>query len=178
MTEVQRQLAWDLVVKTNGKSDISREEFLARFPSAVEGGTLAPTLLLEAARARSAEDLTAALVIGSAFGFSAEHVPLLCQLLHEDWHFEHENIVLTFQHLKDARSVDALYRAALVSHGYLAFDDTFGLARKCTWTLADIGTSEAKSKLEVLAKSENPEIASYARKRLDRWDDELHPKKG
>jgi len=62
--------------------------------------------------------------------------------------------------------------AARVRHEYLDYDEFFGLARKCAWAFADIGTPEAKAKLEQLASSENSLVAGYAKKRLDRWDDE------
>jgi hypothetical protein len=57
------------------------------------------------------------------------------------------------------------------------YDECFGLARKCTWALADIGTPEAHARLEILAKHSNPQIAAYAQKRLDEWDDE-RPRNG
>ena len=103
---------------------------------------------------------------------SASFVPLLMKLLALPWHRQHEEIVSTFQFLKDARTVDALYEASFARHEYLSYDSRFGLARKCTWALADIGTPEAREKLELLASGENPLIASYAQKRLDRWNDE------
>jgi hypothetical protein len=47
--------------------------------------------------------------------------------------------------------------------------EELALVRKCTWALADIGTPEAKARLQDLAKSLNAQIAGYAQKRLDRW---------
>jgi hypothetical protein len=92
------------------------------------------------------------------------------------WHTRHEDIARALQRLRDPRTVDALFSAALSRHDYLAYDEFFGLARKCTWALADIGTIEAKRRLEQLAGSENPMIAGYARKRLGRWEEEMDRK--
>ena len=68
--------------------------------------------------------------------------------------------------------MEALYRTAFVEHEYRAYDEFFGLARRCTWALADIGTVEAYEKLELLAQCNNPMIAAYAQKRLDSWEEE------
>lgn len=99
-------------------------------------------------------------------GFDAELVPVLLDLLERNFHTRHEDIISTLQELKDPRAVDVLCRAALVSHSYLDYDENFGLARKCTWALADIGTPEARSKLETF----------YAQKRIDQWENELSRK--
>jgi hypothetical protein len=177
MTPEQRKLAMDLVILPNGRRMISPEQFATRFPSAVERGQLALLLLEEAAKAQSADDLQATLIVGATFGFSTEHVPLLCDLLPGDWHFSHEDIVSTLQRLRDPRAVESLFSTVSISHSYLDYDEGFGLARKCTWALADIGTAEAKSRLEKIASSENPLIAGYAQKRLDSWEDESPRKK-
>jgi hypothetical protein len=86
--------------------------------------------------------------------------------------------VNALQDIKDPRAVEGLFDAASVTHEYLAYDEFFGLARKCTWALADIGTPEARARLVQLAASENPLLAGYAKKRLDRWDDEQNRKRG
>jgi hypothetical protein len=109
-------------------------------------------------------------------GFTREHVPALVGLLGQTWHSRHEDVVLALQGLKDPRAVDALYVEAHASYEYLDYDDTYGLARKCAWALADIGTPEAKARLEALAREDNKLVAGYARKRLARWDAELSRK--
>lgn len=111
-------------------------------------------------------------------GLRSEFAPPLIQLLDLTVHRRHEDIVLGLQQLKDPRAVDSLCRAVFVKHDYLNYDEFFGLARKCTWALADIGTTEARSKLRLLASSENPVIARYAQKRLDNWEEEQERKRG
>ena len=44
------------------------------------------------------------------------------------------------------------------------------------WALADIGNGESKKILIEVSKTENAEISSYAKKRLDKWEDEQHRK--
>ena len=101
-----------------------------------------------------------------------ELVPALVELLGKPWHNRHEDIVPVLQGLKDPRAVDVLYEEAHSEYEYLNYDDCFGLARKCTWALADIGTPEAKAKLQQLAQEENQFVAEYAQKRLDNWEKE------
>ena len=115
--------------------------------------------------------------LGAAFAFeSPAFVPLLIELIRLPWHRQHEEIARLFQVLKDPRAIDALHETAFVRLEYLAYDEFFGLARKCTWALADIGTADAKAKLVALTKVENPLIVGYAQKRLDQWEDERHRK--
>ena len=177
MTAEQRKLVYDLVITPpHGLRRISPEDFAQRFPSALDDGKLALGLLEEATQAQNGADLEAAIIVGATFGFTAAHVLPLCQLLRADWHCRHEDIVSTLQRLKDPRAVDALYEASFVSHSYLDYDEFYGLARKCTWALADIGTPDARAKLQSLAAVENALIAEYAQQRIDNWDNEQNRK--
>jgi HEAT repeat protein len=103
-------------------------------------------------------------------------VPILCELLSLDWHQEHEELASFLQQQRDARAVEALARAAGLKLGYLSYNNSYAFARKCVWALADIGTPDAKQRLVELAESDDPEIASYAKRRLERWGEELHRK--
>jgi hypothetical protein len=132
--------------------------------------------LEDAAKNEDADGIDLALRIDFE-GLTPAFVPVLIQLLGASWHQRHQDIAHTLQGLKDPRAVDALYQATFVRYHYLAYDEYFGLARKCTWALADTGTPEAKAKLKLLAAGENPVIAGYAQKRLDKWDDEQKRKR-
>ncbi|HXH38670.1 MAG TPA: hypothetical protein VNN08_08585, partial [Thermoanaerobaculia bacterium] len=90
-----------------------------------------------------------------------------------DWHEQHENLARLLQQARDPSTVGNLVIAAMARHRYLEFDDGFALARRCTWALADIGTVEARHALMQLTSIDNPTIAGYAQKRLDRWTEEL-----
>lgn len=177
MTPEQRTLCDCLIITPpNGKPRISEEEFLVRFPSSVENGKLAVGLLEKAYKEQNGEDLECVLLIGFTFGFAPKHVGLLCHILEARWHYSHENIVGALQDLRDSSAVDALERTAHAHHEYLDYDEVFGLARKCTWALADIGTTEAQQALTRIAASDNSLIAGYARKRLVHWQKELDRK--
>jgi hypothetical protein len=134
--------------------------------------------LVNAAKSEDADAVENALYQAYKAGITTEYVPVLIELLGMSWHQRHEDIVSSLQALKDPLAVEPLYRAALVTHTYLDYDEFFGLARKCTWALADIGTLEAQSRLATLAQSENPQIAQYAQKRLDNWQAEKARKRG
>ena len=104
-------------------------------------------------------------------------VPLLCTLLSLDWHEEHEELAQLLQQQCDARAVEALARAARLKFGYLAYNNSSAFARKCVWALADIGTDDARQRLVELAESDDAELASYAKRRLERWEQELRRKR-
>ena len=102
---------------------------------------------------------------------------VLIQALSMDWHFRHEDVALAIQWARCADAVPALEARALDCPAYLAWDDNHALARKCTWALADIGTPEARAALERLADCDIAVVGELARRRLDRWQDELHRKR-
>jgi hypothetical protein len=58
------------------------------------------------------------------------------------WRPRHEDVATALQKLRNPVAVDALYTAAIARHDYLAYDELFGLARKCAWALADIGSNQ------------------------------------
>src|SRR5437588_504917 len=128
MTAEQRKLSRGLITHPDGLRQISREQFLRRFPSAVEHGKLALRLLEEAYRAQSAEDLLCALVIGSTFGFGPEHSDVLGRLIDADWHTSHENVVSALDRLRTRDAVRALFRATQWIPEYLNFDQSRALA--------------------------------------------------
>lgn len=110
-------------------------------------------------------------------GWHVAMVPALVTLLQEVWHREHEVIARGLQELAPAEAVAALELAARVELPYLKNDGFYGLARTCTWALADIGTSDARGALERLMQDAAPLVASYARQRLTHWDEERHRKR-
>ncbi len=134
------------------------------------------SILENAIRSHNATDVECALYIAGIVAFRPAFMPLLITILELPWHHSHEDIVATFQYLKAPEPVEALYRTAFVEHEYRAYDEFFGLARRCTWALADIGTEEAYAKLELLAQCNNPIIAAYAQKRIDSWREEKNRK--
>lgn len=145
-------------------------------PTPFDTPSLLIALMESAIASGKAEEADTA--IGIAYGFKNDKafgkravLPLLA-LLKMDGHYNHEGIIGILQRIKDARAVEGIYNASLLYHSYLAYDDTSGLARKCTWALADIGNEEAYEKLRLLAANPNVHVAGYAQKRLDSWEKE------
>ena len=134
-------------------------------------------LLDDAAVSGVPEDVECALDVAIAAKLNEDIlVPLLIRLLEIPSHERHEDLARLLQDFKDERAIDALHRTTLREHEYLSYDENFGLARKCTWALADIGTPAALEKLQRLASCDNPTIARYAQKRIDCWSAERHRK--
>lgn len=118
------------------------------------------------------------LAVTSAFSeLHPMHAPALIRLAEVPWHHSHEDVVHLLQMLRSPDAVAALERVTFSKHEYLAYDNNYALARKCTWALADIGSPEAYDSLTRIAKCNDPTIAGYAKKRLENWEREL-PRKG
>jgi hypothetical protein len=167
MTEEQRKLCRDLIIHRGGQGNITREDFLQRFPSAVEDGKLALKWLEEAYRAQSKEDLLCTLVVGFNFDFGPEHLDILRHLVDLDWHYSHEDVVSALDHLRTPDAVDALFRATQWIPKSLEYDDTRALAVKAIWALGKIPGTEAEAKLEMLARSEDAILRQSAVDQLE-----------
>jgi hypothetical protein len=168
MTEEQRKLCRALVITPpRGVSQISKEEFLRQFPSAVEHGRLALKWLEEAYQTRNADDLSYALIVGGNFGFVPEHKDILRRLIDEDWHYSHEDVVSALQTWPTADTVDALFRATQWTPKSLEYDDSRALAVKAIWALGKISGPEAKTKLEALARSNDAILRKNAVEQLE-----------
>lgn len=66
---------------------------------------------------------------------------------------------------------------SLLLDSSLDYENSYALARKCTWALADIGTADAKLALQNLSNVADQEISLYARKRLQQWSLEINRKR-
>ncbi len=168
MTEEQRQLCRNLIIQPDGRSRITKEDFLRRFPSAVENGKLALTWLEDAYQKRNADDLQCALTIGFTFGFVPEHTGVLCRLIESDWHYSHEDVVSALENLRTPDAVEALFRATQWIPKSLEYDESRALASKAIWALGKIPGPQAKTKLEALARSEDAILRNNAREQLER----------
>jgi len=136
----------------------------------------AATDLESAVRLQDAELAMEAIGRAYAAGLHPLHTKFLIILLEAPWHLRHEDVAFSLQQLRSPDAVDALERTAHAHYDYLDYDEFFGLARKCTWALADIGTPEAQEALTRLEGSKNELIARYARKRLINWQSEMDRK--
>ncbi|MBR0828142.1 hypothetical protein JQ596_21635 [Bradyrhizobium manausense] len=168
MNEEQRKLCRGLIMSPRGSREISKETFLQRFPSAVDDGGLALKWLDEAYRARHAKDLDCSLIVGFVFGFTPEHVVILCRLVDADWHHSHEDVVSALDELRTPAAAEALFRATRWVPKYLEFDDSRALASKAIWALGKLAGGEAESKLAILAASDDEFLRNAALKQIER----------
>jgi hypothetical protein len=167
MTEEERKFCRDLIWYPWGKEP-SKEDFLRRFPSAVEQGKLSLRLLEEAYKARNSVDIECALVVGFSFGFGPEHTAILCRLVDEDWHEDHENVVSALDELRTPLAIEALFRATQWIPGYLDFDEARALAVKAIWALGNLPGPEAETKLKAIARSDDAILRTNAEEQLER----------
>lgn len=171
MTNAERELILDLIAHR-----ISESDFLARFPIDPRSDPSSVTRILEQAYCtQNASDVEFGMYLGFHFNsFSQDSVEILCKLLVEDWHKQHEDIAWILQKLKDPASVGPLYWAANASLPYLAYDDAHALATKAMWALSEINSEDARRKLTLLTQSEIPIIRDNAarllRRSLERLD--------
>jgi len=164
MTPDEQQTVLDAVSKR-----ISEEEFLRRFRiRRADGGKLALTILEKAYREKAAIDVELGLYIGFHFGFTAEHLDILCRLSEAEWHIRHEDVVTPLGELHDNRVVDALYSATLKSHAYLEYDDSRALAVKAIWALGQLKDPAGDEKLQLLARSDQTILQEEALNQLRR----------
>jgi hypothetical protein len=168
MTEEQRKLCRDLTIQPDGRSRITKEDFLRRFPSSVEEGKVASRVLEDAYATQSAEDLQCALIIGFAFGFATAHKEILSRLIDVDWHNSHEDVVEALDELRTPDAVDALFRATQWIPKSLEYDDSRALAVKAIWALAKLTVPEAETKLEIIARSNSAVLRKAAIEQLQR----------
>ena len=132
---------------------------------------LVQSLLGEALREKDCELVEESLGVGfTYFGFGADIVPVLNDLLNETWHISHEDIASLLQEFRDPSSVEVLFETTQKEFDYLAHDDAFALGVKCMWALGDINNRQSKQKLKALSQSENQVIREGARFQLERID--------
>jgi hypothetical protein len=103
-------------------------------------------------------------LVSGADGINREFTKIFCELLKENWHDSHEDIIMILEELKDPDSIDCIYQTSLNIPNY---DDGRSLAKKCIWALAAINTSKANEKLILLSNSDDQIIKEAAKMQLD-----------
>jgi hypothetical protein len=160
----RQQLIVDMMLRR-----ISEDEFLRGVGVAREDATaFALSNLEEAYCQKSEDDVDCGLGVGFHFGFTTDFLDLLIRLSDAEWHHSHEDVVTALGELGDTRAIEALYRAALIIHPYLAYDDCRALAVKAIWALGKLSNSAADQKLRLLAESTDSVVRADARKQLYR----------
>jgi hypothetical protein len=80
-------------------------------------------------------------------------VPMLSQVLLEEWHDAHEDIAVELGLIGDPRAIQALSKAVRVPFAHLVeWGNLQAFQRKCAYALARIGTPESRMALEDLAR--------------------------
>ncbi len=98
----------------------------------------------------------------------SELVSILNDLLIEDWHEQHENIVTLLEDILSPSSVPFLKSAIEKKYNYLNWDTNKSFERKCIWTLGKIGTDQAYLVLKECSKMISP-LSEYANEQLYLW---------
>lgn len=99
-----------------------------------------------------------------------EVAPLLAQILLEDWHDSHEDIVLELGLIGNPTVVDAIASAAKTKFLTLVeWGNLHEFQRKCAYALARIGTAESRMALEDMIRSEDAYLRQVGTECLARW---------
>jgi hypothetical protein len=154
MNSEERELSKNLMFQRDSQRKISKDEFARRYPSALVSDKLDVHLLEESFEKRDAEVVACAMLVGFSFGFTHEHVGILCRLLDVDWHHNHEDIVEALDGLRAPEAINALFRATQWVPKYLDYDDCRALGVKALWALWKLKQPEAIAKLKLMADSE------------------------
>jgi hypothetical protein len=94
----------------------------------------------------------------------------LNEILLEDWHCEHEDIVFELGLIGESSSTDAILKAASINFKYLIeWGNNHEFQRKCAFALARIGTQESKDALEKLSFESDPYLQKYGNEGLQKW---------
>lgn len=97
-------------------------------------------------------------------------VPLLTQLLVEEGHDRHEDLVLELGLIGDASAIPAISKAIRIEFLELVrWNNLHEFQRKCAYALARIGTDASRAALEEIAASADPFLRDYGREGLEHW---------
>ena len=152
------------IIKDAIDSFIPMYEYVQRLP--MNEFSLTPELLDEINTIRESKDdslLEYVLIIASRDGLDTRYTRVLCELLKEDWHYSHEDIVMMLEEIKDPTSISCLYETSFEVQNY---DDGKSLAKKCIWALGAINTPEAREKLVLLKNTNDPIVREVATMQL------------
>lgn len=161
MNEYEKNLILNLSL---GK--ITKDEFLRQFSEFSEDVDYLRRGLESAFANRDADAVEYLLLFGFQFGFPENSAEVLCKLILEDWHTQHENIAMILNKMHYAEAVECLYQTALAVFPYLDYDESYSLGVKCIYALRTIGTASAKEKLDLIAHGGNAILAENAQRLL------------
>jgi hypothetical protein len=120
-------------------------------------------VLEEAIHSHDREEVSMALTISDTIGHSKEHLPLLIELLRQEWHYEHEQLVDMIEEFNSEEAIDVLEWATQVRLDYLKANDSASLAQRAIYALAVIPGQRARNVLESIAHSSNRQRRAWAK---------------
>lgn len=129
--------------------------------------------LLEAISSRAMRHVEAALYVSSSLRVEPRSIlDLICKLLNEDWHINHEDLIGMLQELADSTTIPALQAAIALKSKleYLSYDDYGSYYKKCMWALHDIGTADAIAVIKQCAHSDDEALRDQALYRLSKMN--------
>jgi hypothetical protein len=131
---------------------------LDRVEAEVEG------LLRRAMLNHDGDEVEYALMLGSLFSFPNNIIDLIHELVVQDWHSRHEDMIGMLQQHHEAISIPILREAITLKPRlqYLDDDDYGSYYKKCLGALQSIGTPEAISAIEECAASEDAALRQQA----------------
>lgn len=164
VSEHERRLILDLLM-----GRVSEDDFYRDLPCKPgEASELGLAMLRRAVEERDPVGVEFGLYLGHRFGISQKYLDVLLLLAGENWHERHEDVIDGLAKLDSPESVDVFYRAALVKHPYLEYDEAYALGVKCIYALGKIQTLEAVVRLGELLRSGNSVLESEAGAQLAR----------
>ena len=101
---------------------------------------------------------------------SPERLRLLIELLVEEGHDRHEDIVFELGLISDSRATPAIAKAVNISFTeLLRWGNLHEFQRKCAYALARIGTDESRAVLQDMARSSDEHLREYGQEGLSHW---------
>ncbi|MEU6562016.1 HEAT repeat domain-containing protein [Nocardia nova] len=166
MTPEDQKIILSLVHAPEHPPTATPDDILRHF-SESDGKKLGLRLISSAVAEKSADDLELSLIVANLFGFDSSHLDVLIQLASDDWHHQHEDIVVTLGSLGSPKAVDVLLRSTRWAPEYMV-DDGAALARKAVYALGKIPGPESEAALVQLAESDEEVLRRTAKKLLSK----------
>lgn len=164
MNDKQKQLILNLCT-----GEIDKARFLSAYGiGETDVSSEVSSSLKEAEAEHDADGVEYALMLGSAFSMPDDILSLIHNLVIQDWHTRHEDMIAILQKKANPESVVVLQQAIMLKPKleYLDYDDYGSFYKKCLWALQAIGTPQAISVISECAASDDAALKEQAEYRL------------
>ena len=143
------------------RDQLAQEEIRARL-GPVEGKELAWNSLMLAKQTSNADALEHAFWLCRIFGFHAEAQPLKQELMYENWHHLHEDMLNYLDSMDGTKNVETFYWWSLNTPPALAWDtDNRAFNRKAVRALVRLQSDDAKKRASILRSSTDPKVCEF-----------------